>query len=155
MGGSEQEALRASDDVFSSSQGVWQKLEGQGKVGSPLLSCQARPTSKGQPTSNCRACQQSKQVLATGEPDSLPPTWHVVQGKEMHTHLESPLALWKSPGFSPSPAASQRHIAHLFCAPTPVPIATGRPEESSEGPGATRQVPRKARLCPLTIWQHS
>lgn len=97
MGGSEQKALRASDDVFSSSQGVWQKLEGQGKVGSPLLSCQARPTSKGQPTSNCRACQQSKQVLATGDPDSLPPTWHVVRGKEMHTHLESPPSPMEEP----------------------------------------------------------
>lgn len=54
-GGSEQEALGASDDVFSSSQGIWQKLEGQreGEGGGPQLSCQGRPTNQqlqGRPT---------------------------------------------------------------------------------------------------------
>ena len=70
----------ASDDVFSSSQGVWQKLQGQreGEGGGPLLSCQGRPKSKGQQTNNYRADQQSKQArqdtaLATGEPDACLP----------------------------------------------------------------------------------
>lgn len=55
-GGPEQVALGDSDDVFSSSLSVWQKLEGQreGGEGGVLLRCQGRPKGRGQQTNKDR-----------------------------------------------------------------------------------------------------
>ena len=123
-----------------------------GAEGVSLLRCQG-PTNQQSTVSNHRAT-----ALAAGEPDSWPHTdpAKLVQGRDrdMQPSLlvnQTPrptqtLRSWcrgetETCTHSGSPGPYRSSPATLSCAPTP--IAAGRAEELSQGPGPPRHVPRK------------